>query len=79
MAYLGIDLGTSGLRALLVDAQGTPIASAEHHYAAQNPHRGWSEQDPQQWVDALDHAMMSLGAVKPAKTIFPDRSRTPAV
>ena len=62
MAYLGIDLGTSGLRALLVDAQGTPIASAEHHYAAQNPHRGWSEQDPQQWVDALDHAMMSLGA-----------------
>lgn len=58
--YLGIDLGTSGLRALLVDAQGAPIGSAERSYAVSNPHPGWSEQDPADWINALDEVMHEL-------------------
>ena len=68
MAYLGIDLGTSGLRALLVDADGVPLASAERHYDIAHPHPGWSEQDPADWIDALDGAVEELRANCPEFT-----------
>ncbi|APG46819.1 xylulokinase [Phaeobacter porticola] len=58
--YLGIDLGTSGLRALMTDAAGRPVASAEAQYNVQTPHPGWSEQDPGDWITALDQAMDQL-------------------
>ncbi|MBR9840793.1 MAG: xylulokinase [Rhodobacteraceae bacterium] len=60
MSYLGIDLGTSGLRALLTDGDGTPVASAERHYEVQHPHSGWSEQDPADWIAALEGAVEEL-------------------
>lgn len=41
MTFLGIDLGTSGLRALLVGAEGTPIGATERHYSVSHPHSGW--------------------------------------
>nr|WP_311734954.1 xylulokinase [Alloyangia mangrovi] len=59
-SYLGIDLGTSGLRALLCDEAGVPVASAERHYEARHPHSGWSEQDPSDWIDALEGAVGEL-------------------
>ncbi|WP_226621386.1 xylulokinase [Alloyangia pacifica] len=62
MSYLGIDLGTSGLRALLCDEAGVPIASAERHYEARHPHPGWSEQDPSDWIAALEGAVGELRA-----------------
>ncbi|MFV1600244.1 MULTISPECIES: xylulokinase [unclassified Phaeobacter] len=58
--YLGIDLGTSGLRALMTGAAGRPVASAEAQYCVQTPHPGWSEQDPGDWITALDRAMDQL-------------------
>lgn len=58
--YLGFDLGTSGLRALLIDANGRPLAEAEATYAVAHPHPGWSEQDPADWVAALDTVMAAL-------------------
>lgn len=60
MSYLGIDLGTSGLRALLIGEDGKPIGSSERHYDVSNPHAGWSEQDPIHWVNALDGAIDEL-------------------
>ena len=60
MTFLGIDLGTSGLRALLIDEGGTPIGSAERHYDVAHPHPGWSEQDPAAWIAALDGAVAAL-------------------
>lgn len=60
MTYLGVDLGTSGLRALLVDEAGTPIATVERAYQTQTPHQGWSEQDPQLWSDALESAVSEM-------------------
>lgn len=65
MTYLGIDLGTSGLRALLVDAQGAPIGAAERAYEARHPHKGWSEQDPADWVSALESVVEELRANYP--------------
>ncbi|WP_378948840.1 xylulokinase [Paracoccus sp. R86501] len=60
MSYLGIDLGTSGLRALLVGDDGQPIGATEQHYRASNPHPGWSEQDPADWVTAFQDAVATL-------------------
>lgn len=60
MSFLGIDLGTSGLRALLIGDDGAPIGATERHYPVSHPHSGWSEQDPAQWIDALDGALDEL-------------------
>lgn len=66
MSYLGIDLGTSGLRALLVDEAGSTIGSVEREYKASQPAPGWSEQDPADWVSALDGALEELKGKFPA-------------
>ena len=65
MSYLGLDLGTSGLRALLVDDQGAPIGSTERDYPLSHPHPGWSEQSPTDWIAALDSAVEELRATHP--------------
>ena len=60
MSYLGIDLGTSGLRALLMEEGGRPVGSTERHYPVSHPHSGWSEQDPADWIGALEGAIAEL-------------------
>lgn len=60
MAFLGIDLGTSGLRALLVDENGTALGSVARNYSTDHPQKGWSEQDPQLWIEALESAIFEL-------------------
>ncbi len=65
MSYLGIDLGTSGLRALLVDDAGAPVGSAERNYQVATPHPGWSEQNPADWIVALEDAIAELKATYP--------------
>lgn len=66
MTFLGIDLGTSGLRALLINAEGLPIGSTERHYKVSNPHAGWSEQNPADWIDALEAAIEEMRVTYPA-------------
>lgn len=66
MTYLGIDLGTSGLRALLIDGDGKALGSAESHYGVSHPRPGWSEQDPAAWIAALEAAVAELKAAHPA-------------
>jgi len=66
MTFLGIDLGTSGLRALLVGEDGTPIGATEHHYTVSHPKPGWSEQDPADWITALDVAIAEMRQRYPA-------------
>lgn len=65
MTFLGIDLGTSGLRALLVGADGQPIGATERHYDVSHPKSGWSEQDPAHWIAALDGAVADMRAAHP--------------
>jgi len=58
--YLGLDLGTSGLRGLLVSAEGTAVGDSSAEYTVQNPRQGWSEQDPEQWIKACKKVMSGL-------------------
>ncbi|MEP2027677.1 MAG: xylulokinase [Paracoccaceae bacterium] len=58
--FLGLDLGTSGVRALLVDANGGVIGSAEATYSVTRPHPGWSEQDPAEWLAACRDTFLEL-------------------
>ena len=60
--YIGLDLGTSGLRALLVEETGAVIGQAEAAYPVAHPHPGWSEQDPADWVTALGTVVAALKA-----------------
>lgn len=50
--YLGLDLGTSGLRGILVDETGTVVCDAEEGISTTTPKPGWSEQDPLDWISA---------------------------
>ncbi|EAQ04054.1 putative xylulose kinase protein [Pseudooceanicola batsensis HTCC2597] len=58
--YLGLDLGTSGLRAILVDDEGNVQGEAEAAFDLAHPHPGWSEQDPAAWIAACETAVGSL-------------------
>ncbi len=50
--YLGLDLGTSGLKGVIIDADQRVIAEATAPLQVSRPHPGWSEQDPADWVAA---------------------------
>ena len=72
-ALLGIDLGAGSLKATLIDpAQGRVLGSASHPITTRIPHPGWSEQDPQEWYQALCTAVpQALGnADLPAANIL---------
>ena len=53
MLYLGVDLGTSSMKVLLVDGKGTVLRSTSQSYPLMMPQPGWSEQDPEEWWSAL--------------------------
>src|ERR1700677_4945328 len=58
--YLGLDCGTSGLKALLTDEAGAPVASASRSYSSDRPRAGWSEQNPDDWANAMAGAIADL-------------------
>lgn len=60
--FVGLDLGTSGLKAILIDESQRVLAEATAPLTVERPHDGWSEQDPASWLDACDTAMRGLGA-----------------
>ena len=53
MLYIGIDLGTSALKLLLVDGKGAVLNEVTKEYPLSFPHPGWSEQDPEDWWQAI--------------------------
>jgi len=65
--YLGIDLGTSAVKAVLVDDEQRLVATRSHPLAVASPHPGYSEQQPQHWVDAT---FATLDALKNACEAF---------
>ncbi|MDD6222718.1 MAG: FGGY family carbohydrate kinase, partial [Lachnospiraceae bacterium] len=55
MYYIGIDLGTSAVKLLLMDEKGTIEKQVSREYPLSFPHPGWSEQDPGDWfMKSLD-------------------------
>jgi len=59
--YIGIDLGTSGVKAILLGANGEVLASRTEPLSVSRPHPLWSEQDPESWWQATERAMKALG------------------
>jgi len=55
--YLGIDVGTSGTKALVMDQAGRVLATATGPHDVLTPHPGWSQQEPQQWWQATRQAV----------------------
>ncbi|WP_300803967.1 xylulokinase [uncultured Acetatifactor sp.] len=51
MFYIGIDLGTSAVKLLLMDSQGKIVNIVSREYPLYFPHPGWSEQKPQDWYE----------------------------
>jgi xylulokinase len=58
--YLGIDVSTTGVKALLVDAQGRVVASASQPHPSSAPQPLWSEQAPHDWITG------AVGAIRGA-------------
>ena len=56
-ALLGIDIGTSACKALLLDLQGRVLASADASYPLATPRPGWTEQDPALWIEGARAAV----------------------
>mgnify|MGYP001532113462 CR=1 FL=1 len=52
ICLLGVDLGTSGTKTVLFDAEGREVASQSVEYPLYQPQNGWAEQDPRDWWNA---------------------------
>lgn len=58
--YLGIDLGTSGVKVVLIDDAQAVLETGHATLGVQTPRPGWSEQTPQDWIDATRAAIADL-------------------
>lgn len=63
--YLGIDLGTSGVKVIILDDNDTLIAQASASIEVSIPQPLWSEQDPQHWWQATNDAIAELKEKNP--------------
>src|SRR5438105_13434789 len=64
--FLGIDVSTTGAKALLIDQSGDVVASATTPLSLSTPQPLWSEQDPREWwegvVSSVRRALLEAGA-----------------
>jgi xylulokinase len=65
MVILGIDLGTSGVKAVLVDESQNIIDQATAKLSVARPHPLWSEQNPEDWIEATKAAILVLRDRRP--------------
>jgi xylulokinase len=61
-ALVGIDVGTSAVKGLAIDADGVVLAAAEAGYPLSTPRTGWAEQDPSDWWRATESVLDRLRA-----------------
>ena len=70
--YLGVDVGTSGTKALLMDETGRVLATATEEYPLHVPKPNWSEQNPEDWWRAT---VVSIRSVLEKSGVSPDSVR----
>ncbi|MGH3103973.1 MAG: FGGY family carbohydrate kinase, partial [Gaiellaceae bacterium] len=58
---VGLDVGTTGVKAIAISPAGEVLARAERGYALSTPQPGWTEQDPEDWWRASEAALAALG------------------
>jgi xylulokinase len=59
-AVVGIDVGTTGVKAIALSEDGSVLRRAQHDYPLYTPRPGWTEQDPEQWWRATTAALDEL-------------------
>lgn len=67
VTYLGIDIGTSSVKTILVSETQTILAEAHSALEVSRPHPGWSEQNPEDWWVATQASLDQLAASNPAE------------
>ncbi len=63
--YLGLDLGTSGLKGVAIGEDQAVVATAAAPLGVSRPEDGWSEQEPADWIDAAERVLDELAAAIP--------------
>ena len=58
---VGLDVGTTGVKALAISPAGDVLARAEESYELSTPRPGWAEEDPEDWWRAAERALTKLG------------------
>ncbi|MDI3472891.1 MAG: xylulokinase [Thermotogaceae bacterium] len=70
MYVIGIDLGTSGVKALLISENGDIVSRAFEEYPLYTPFPGWSEQKPEEWWEAVKKVIKVVSAsVRPEEIV----------
>ncbi|GHE21527.1 xylulokinase [Halomonas urumqiensis] len=65
MAYLGLDIGTSAVKGVLVDGEQQCLASASRAYGVDHPRPGFAEQSPDVWWQAVEEVVVDLRRQSP--------------
>ena len=60
--YLGLDLGTSSLKALLVDDDQCVVTEESSPLTVNRPHDGWAEQAPDDWISAAENVLGAMAS-----------------
>jgi xylulokinase len=67
--YVGLDLGTSGLKGCLIGEDQAVLAEATAPLSVSRPHDGWSEQNPADWLAAAEAVLDALAAQQPLEGV----------
>ena len=62
IGFIGVDVGTTGVKTIAISPQGEVIARAEQGYSLSTPRQGWSEQDPEDWWRATQATLSAVSA-----------------
>ena len=62
VTLVGLDVGTTSVKAVAITPDGEVVARAEESYGVSMPHPGWSEQNPDDWSTAAERALARLDA-----------------
>src|SRR5689334_343712 len=64
---VGLDIGTTGARAVAVDESGKVVAAASDDYPLYTPRPGWTEQHPEDWWQATRSVLAAVAHAVPGK------------
>ena len=73
--YLGIDVGTSGVKTTLIDDAQRTVGAATAPLEVSRPELGWSEQNPHDWIAATEHTLDALEHKLTRDALWSDMSR----
>lgn len=63
--FLGIDVGTSGCKVLLIDEKGTLLKQASAEYPLETPKPLWTQQNPEDWWQGVQKCLEEIGEPRP--------------